>query len=93
MNLDIIIEPIVTEKTNQMRKERKYVFKVDSKSNKIEIRDAIKQLFSVNPTKCNIINVTGKPKRVRYRLGRTSSWKKAIITLPPGEKIDIFEGA
>ncbi len=89
----IIIEPIVTEKTNLMRERRKYVFKVDDRANKIQIIQALRELFDVHPVKCNIVNVKRKPKRVRYRIGYTSGWKKAIITLPAGEVIQAFEGA
>ena len=76
-----------------MREEHKYAFRVDPRANKLEIRSAIEELFSVHPVKCTVVNVKPKPKRVRYRRGFTSSWKKAIITLPPGESIGIFEGA
>jgi len=93
MTLDrIIIEPVVTEKTNIMRESHKYVFKVDSRANKYQIMDAVRRQYSVHPLKCNVLRTATKPKRVRYRLGSTSSWKKAIITLPSEEKIAIFEG-
>jgi len=89
----VIIEPLLTEKTNRMREEHMYAFRVDPRANKLEIRSAIEELFSVHTTGCRVVNVKGKPKRVRYRKGYTSSWKKAIVTLPPGESIGIFEGA
>jgi len=93
MTLDrVIIEPVVTEKTNIMRESHKYVFKVDSRANKYQIMDAVRRQYSVHPLKCNVLRTSPKPKRVRYRLGTTSSWKKAIITLPSEEKIAIFEG-
>ena len=93
MTLDrIIIEPVVTEKTNIMRESHKYVFKVDSRANKYQIMDAVRRQYSVHPLKCNVLRTATKPKRVRYRLGTTASWKKAIITLPSEEKIAIFEG-
>jgi large subunit ribosomal protein L23 len=88
----IIIEPVVTEKTNIMRESHKYVFHVDSRANKYQIMDAVRKLYSVHPLKCNIIRTATKPKRVRYKLGYTASWKKAIITIAEGEKIAIFEG-
>ncbi len=89
----IIIAPIVTEKSNVMRENSKYIFRVAQAANKYDVVRAITELFQVHPIKCNIINHRGKPKRVRYQLGYTSHWKKAIITLPEGEKIQIFEGA
>ncbi len=88
----IIIGPIVTEKTNLFREKNKYVFQVDSRANKIQVMQAARALFQVHPVDCRIINVKGKPKRVRYRQGYTSGWKKAIITLPEGEAIQAFEG-
>jgi large subunit ribosomal protein L23 len=89
----IIIAPIVTEKSNDMKEKNKYVFKVDARANKYQVMRAIRDLFNLHPLKCNISNVKRKPKRLRNRMGHTSAWKKAIITLAAGEKIDIFEGA
>jgi large subunit ribosomal protein L23 len=54
--------------------------------------DAVRKLYNVHPLKCNVLKTAVKPKRVRYRLGYTASWKKAIITIAPTEKIAIFEG-
>jgi large subunit ribosomal protein L23 len=88
----IIFEPVVTEKTNIMRESHKYVFKVDSRANKHQIMDAVRKLYNVHPLACNVLRTSTKPKRIRYRLGWTSSWKKAIITISPEEKIAIFEG-
>jgi large subunit ribosomal protein L23 len=94
MTLDqIVIAPVVTEKTNVLRESHKYVFRVDRRANKYQIMKAVRDRFGVHPLSCNIINVTRKPKRVRYREGYTSTWKKAIITLSPEEKITVFEGA
>jgi len=91
----IIIEPILTEKTNALREKNKYVFKVNQKANKIQVMKAVREMFSVKPVSCNIMNVKRKPRNVRsrsgYRIGHTSAWKKAIVTLHPGEKIEIFE--
>jgi len=93
MTMDrIIIEPVVTEKTNIMRESHKYVFKVDSRANKYQIMDAVRKLYNVHPLSCNVLRTATKPKRLRYREGWTSSWKKAIITIAPEEKIAIFEG-
>ena len=95
----IVIEPILTEKTNAMREaaDKKYVFKVNPRANKQQIMKAIHDLFTVNPRTCRVINVKQKPRMARtksgFRRGHTSTWKKAIITLPKGEKIDIFEGS
>jgi large subunit ribosomal protein L23 len=88
----VLIEPILSEKTNTLREQGKYVFKVDARANKLEIKEALRRLFNVHPTGCNVSNVAGKPKRLRYRKGWTSTWKKAIVTLSKGEKIGLFEG-
>lgn len=89
----IIVEPLLTEKTNRLRESHTYAFRVDSRANKIQIKDAVTTLFDVHPTACRIINVKAKPKRVRYRKGSTATWKKAVVTLPANESIGIFEGA
>jgi len=88
----IIIAPVVTEKTNLLRERGTYVFKVDSRANKPQIMHAVRHLYSVNPVSCNVMRVKGKPKRQRYQLGLTSQWKKAVVTLRAGEKIAQFEG-
>lgn len=89
----VIIEPIVTEKSNLAREKGKYSFRVDARANKIQVMQAVRALFGVHPVACRIINVKRKPKRVRYQPGYTASWKKAIVTLRPGEAIQVFEGA
>ena len=88
----ILIEPVISEKANILREEGKYVFKVDPRANKIQIKEAVKRLYNVHPVSCNVMRVGGKPKRLRAQPGYTSSWKKAIVKLPKGEKISIFEG-
>ena len=88
----ILIEPVLSEKVNLLREEGKYVFKVDSRANKTQIKEAVSRLYNVHPVYCNIMRVGGKPKRQRSRPGYTSSWKKAIVKLSKGEKISIFEG-
>ena len=88
----ILIEPVLSEKANQLREEGKYVFKVDPRATKIQIKEAVRNLYNVNPVSCNIMRVGGKPKRLRTRPGYTSSWKKAIVKLASDEKISIFEG-
>ena len=88
----VLIEPVLSEKANILREEGKYVLKVDARANKIIIKEAIRRLYKVNPVSCTVMVVGGKPKRLRTRSGYTSSWKKAIVRLPKGEKIGIFEG-
>jgi large subunit ribosomal protein L23 len=89
---DIIIRPLVTEKAvNLAQEQNKYVFFVDRKANKIEIRNAIEELFNVKVTAVNTMNVKGKKKRVGRFEGLTPMRKKAIVTLNEGDKIDVFE--
>jgi large subunit ribosomal protein L23 len=89
---DILIEPVLSEKANLLREQGKYVFKVAQSANKLQIKEAVRRLFNVHPISCTVMNVGGKPKRLRYRKGYTASWKKAIVRLPKDEKIGIFEG-
>ena len=89
---DILIEPVLSEKANLLREEGKYVFKVAMSANKLQIKEAVRKLFNVNPISCTTMVVGGKPKRLRYRKGYTSTWKKAIVRLPKDEKISLFEG-
>jgi len=89
---DILLEPVLSEKANELREEGKYVFKVAMSANKLQIKEAVRKLFNVNPISCTTMVVGGKPKRVRYRKGYTSTWKKAIVRIPKEEKIAIFEG-
>ena len=91
---DIIIAPIVTEKSNDGLQEGKYTFKVNKKATKVDIARAVEKLFEVKVLKVNTINVNGKTKRVGRNIGRTSDWKKAIVTIDtnPAEKTYLAEG-
>jgi len=88
----ILIEPVLSEKANALREQGKYLFKVDLKATKMQIKEAVRRLYNVHPLSCNVMVMGGKPKRLRSRPGYTSSWKKAIVKLPKDEKIGIFEG-
>ncbi len=89
----ILIEPVLTEKSNLLRETGRYVFRVDARADKHQVMEAVRRMFQVHPVSCNIVNVKSKPKRLRGRPGRTSEWKKAIVRVAPGETIKIFEGA
>lgn len=89
---DIIINPIITEKSTRLQEEGKYCFRVDRRANKKEVMRAVREIFDVEPVACTIMNVKGKPKRVRYQPGYTASWKKAVVTLKEGQTIELFEG-
>ena len=91
-NEDVLIEPVLSEKANLLREQGKYVFRVDPAATKPQIKEAIRKLFNVHPVSCTVMNYGGKPKRLRYRLGYTSSFKKAIVRLAKDEKINVFEG-
>ncbi|MDR1970685.1 MAG: 50S ribosomal protein L23 [Treponema sp.] len=88
----VLIEPVLSEKANILREEGKYVFKVDPRATKLDIKEAVRRLFNMHPISCTVMRVGGKPKRQRNRSGLTASWKKAIVRLPKDEKISLFEG-
>jgi large subunit ribosomal protein L23 len=88
----IIEKPLITEKSVDGAAIGKYTFRVSKDANKIEIADAVEKIFNVKVRDVNTMTVKGKKKRVRYKMGRTSDWKKAIVTLEPGNTIEIFEG-
>jgi large subunit ribosomal protein L23 len=88
----ILIEPVLSEKANMLRETGSYVFRVNMKSNKLQIKEAIRRLYNVHPVSCNVVVVGGKPKRQRNRAGTTSTWKKATVRLAKDEKISVFEG-
>ena len=86
---DVVKGLLRTEKGADMMQFAKYIFWVDNKANKVEIRDAVESIYKVKVEKVNTLNVKGKPKRVRYTVGMTSGWKKAVVTLKEGNKIDV----
>jgi len=86
---DIVKGMLRTEKGADMMRLGKYLFWVDKKANKVEIRNAVENIYKVKVGQVNTINVKGKPKRVRYTTGMTSGWKKAVVTLKEGSKIDV----
>ena len=91
---EIIIKPIVTEKSNDGVQEGKYTFKVNRKATKVEIAKAVEKLFEVKVLKVNTMTVKGKKKRVGYHVGKTSDWKKAIVTIDtnPAEMTYLSKG-
>ena len=90
---DIIIAPVITEKSMAGIADKKYTFKVAKDANKIEIAQAVEELFKVKVAKVNTISVRGKEKRMGRYSGYTASWKKAIVTLKADSKaIEFFDG-
>ncbi|MBO6936574.1 MAG: 50S ribosomal protein L23 [Deltaproteobacteria bacterium] len=96
MQLEHIIKRplILTEKGSLMRDDQnKYLFEVDLRANKVEIRKAVEELFDVTVVDVNTLIVRGKPKRMGRTMTKTRNWKKAIVTLGADDSIDFFEGA
>ncbi|WP_062293976.1 MULTISPECIES: 50S ribosomal protein L23 [Demequina] len=89
---DIIVRPIVSEKTYGLMDEGKYTFEVDPRSNKTEIKIAIEQIFGVKVASVNTINRKGKARRTRFGLGKRKDVKRAIVTIAGDAGIDIFSG-
>lgn len=91
---DLLQRPLYTEKgLNLKEKENKIIFKVKRNANKSQIKKAVEQIFKVKVADVNTINVLGKKKRQGKFSGKTSDWKKAIVTLKKGEKLELGEGA
>src|SRR3990170_318477 len=91
--LEVIRRPLITEKGARLGSEHKYVFQVQRDSNKHQIKEAVEKAFNVRVAGVNVMNVKGKSRRTRSR--RTShapDWRKAIVSLAPGDKIELFEG-
>jgi len=88
---DIIIRPVISEKTTTLMENNKYVFRVSIGANKVMVAQAINDIFGVQPEKVNTLVVRGKKRRIRHNYGNKSAWKKAIVTLKDGDKIEIFD--
>ena len=89
----VIKKILLTEKSNIERETaNKYYFQVDPKANKVEIGQAVEKLFKVEVTDVRVLNVLGKKKRMGRVMGQKSSWKKAIVTLAEGSRIEVAEG-
>lgn len=87
---EIIIRPIISERSFDMQEYNRYTFEVAKDANKIEIAKAVEEIFGVKVKKVNTVNVKPKKKRVRYVAGLTRTWKKAIVTLAEGDTIELF---
>ncbi|MFA6322402.1 MAG: 50S ribosomal protein L23 [Candidatus Buchananbacteria bacterium] len=88
----VIIKPLVTEKAAHLAALNKYVFSINPKMNKIEVKKAIRSIYHVEPLSVNLANCGGKNVRYGRSHGKTRNWKKAIVTLKAGDKIEIYEG-
>lgn len=90
---EVLIAPVVSEKSYSLITDRKYTFRVHEDAHKTQIRQAVEQLFEVEVQSVNIVKVQSKPKRRNLTRGRRPGWKKAIVQLREGHEIEIFEGA
>ena len=87
----VIVRPVVTEKTTDMGESDKYTFEVATDANKNEVKQAVEKFFGVKVLDVRTMNIKGKPKRLGRHMGRRKDWKKAIVTLQSGDKIDLFD--
>ena len=88
---EVLRHPLITEKNTVLQAEGKYAFKVAEEANKPQIKQAVEKAFNVKVTAVNVMSVPGKRKRIGRQQVLTQSWKKAIVTLKPGDKIELFE--
>lgn len=89
---EVLRRPVVTEKSTLLQGQNKYVFEVATAANKAQIQEAVEKAFNVKVLAVNVSNVHGKVRRIGRTFGRTPDWKKAIVTLRAGDKIEVFEG-
>lgn len=89
----VLIAPVVSEKSYSLIEDNKYSFRVHEKAHKTQVRQAVEELFDVKVESVNIVKVRAKPKRRGFSKGTKPGWKKAIVELRAGDRIEIFEGA
>ena len=89
---DVLRRPLITEKGTLLAESGKYAFQVAPAANKLQIKEAVETAFDVHVTKVNVMVMPSKERRVGRSKGMTSEWKKAIVTLAPGERIEFFQG-
>jgi len=89
---EVLRRPLVTEKNTALQAQGKYAFEVAGEANKEQIKRAVEKAFNVTVTQVNVMTMPSKGQRIRGRLVLSPSWKKAIVTLKPGDKIEIFGG-
>ena len=87
---DVIIKPVISERSMDLAQQKKYTFKVAKDANKTQVKLAVEEIFGVEVKKVNIMNIDGKVKRMGRNVGKTSSYKKAIVTLTDGSKEIVF---
>jgi large subunit ribosomal protein L23 len=90
---NVIIRPVISEKSYALIAEGKYTFRVDDRAHKTQIAQAVEEVFGVTVAGVRTAKVRAKPKRRGLHKGKTRSWKKAVVQLAPGDRIELFEGA
>ncbi len=89
---EVLRRPLVTEKSTVLQQQNKYAFEIANEANKPMVKEAVEAAFKVKVTKVNVVAMRGKARRVGRRIVQTRDWKKAIVTLAAGDKIEFFEG-
>lgn len=89
----VIVAPVVSEKSYALMADGKYTFRVDARAQKPQIKHAVEEIFDVEVTDVRTLRVRSKPKRRGLHSGRSRSWRKAVVQLAPGDRIELFEGA
>ena len=89
---EVLRRPVITEKNTMLALQNKYTFEVAGKANKTQIKEAVQKAFNVAVVSVNVMTVPGKMRRAGRMRGMTASWKKAVVTLKEGQKIELFEG-
>ncbi len=91
---EVLRRPLITEKSTILQDaQNKYAFEVDTRANKVQVKSAVEEAFNVKVTDVNMATIKGKRKRFGPKLVKRPSWKKAVVSLRPGDRIQIFEGA
>ena len=89
----LIIEPVISEKSYALMSEGKYTFRIHDRARKPQVAEAVEKIFGVDVVAVRVSRVQPKPKRRNVHMGRTRRWKKAVVQLSPGQTIELFEGA
>ena len=89
---EVLVRPLITEKNTMLSALGQYTFEIDRRANKPLVKEAVEKIFKVDVTAVNVINVPPKTRRVGRSIGKTSPWKKAVVTLKAGQRIEVFEG-
>lgn len=93
MNIhEILIRPLITEKNTLLGLQHKYCFEIDRRANKPLVKQAVETIFKVDVTAVNVVSMKSKSRRVGKTMGKTQPWRKAIVTIKPDQRIEIFEG-